>query len=265
MDDGSPTGARPWMTVLSWNVHGLPFHNAPLRLTRIAAWVREHQPDLVLLQEVWSSGHLRLLAQAVAGDYEAVSVGGRLGSKPRGGLAVLLRRESAWQPIRVDFERYQRTAPWYKLNEGDGLAGKGILAVEVRRDDERLLVIDTHLQAGYGARRYPEVRRAQLEQLTAFVERAGRDAPLLIGGDLNTEPDEDLYRDHIAPLGSDLTEVERRHAGGTCFDARGKRTEWIDYVLLRGVPARASLTRIESDAPDDRYSDHDGLLVRIDR
>jgi endonuclease/exonuclease/phosphatase family metal-dependent hydrolase len=258
--------AQPWLTLLSWNVHGLPFHGAPARLRRIAAWIGERRPDLVLLQEVWSPAYERLLADSLAREYDASYTARRFSRRPHGGLLTLIRRDAGWRTARVSFETYGSAAPWFRLNEGDGLSGKGILAVELRRDAETLLAVNTHLQAQYGERGYANVRRRQLEQLGAFVRRAGEAVPLLLAGDLNTLPEENLYDSHIASLGEDLTAEERCLRGGaTCFDRAGGRSEWIDYAILRGAPAAVSLTRIESHAPDDPYSDHDGLLLRIER
>jgi endonuclease/exonuclease/phosphatase family metal-dependent hydrolase len=249
-----------WLTLLSWNVHGLPFHAAPQRLRRIAGCIEERRPDLVLLQEIWVRGYLRLLSKALDDEYEAIVAPGR--GRPRGGLALLLRRAAGWGAAAVSFQRYGAAAPWLRLHEGDGISGKGILAVDLRRGGERLVAVNTHLQAQYGVRRYDDVRRAQLDQLVAFVERL--DAPLLLAGDLNTDPGDDLYRSHVAALGADLTAEERaRRGGGTCFDRRGGKSEWIDYALLRGLRAATELTRIENQAPDEPYSDHDALLVRI--
>lgn len=256
---------QPWLTLLSWNVHGLPFIGWTRRAGKIADAVRRLQPDIVAFQEVWQNSFNGTLLPWTE-PFRAAFAPSALGWGLRGGLGVLVRLDSGWQVGDVRFERYRVAAPWYRLDEGDGIAGKGILAVEVRRDGERLTIVDTHLQAAYGARRYPEVRRAQLEQLAAFVARLGDGSPVLIAGDLNTEPDEDLYDSHIASLGEDLTAEERRLRGGaTCFDRDGGRREWIDYAILRGAPATVSLTRIESRAPDDPYSDHDGLLLCLER
>lgn len=251
------------LAVLSWNVHGLPLHAAPERLRRVAAWIEERQPDLVLLQEVWSRGYREILARALAPAYDAVSATHPLGALPRGGLLTLGRRRRL-RLGRARFEAYRSSAPWYRLGEGDGLSGKGALAVEVEADDLSLVAVNTHLQAQYGERRYGDVRRAQLEQLAAFVAAAAAGRPLLLAGDLNTEAGEELYGTHVVPLGLDLTAEERRARGGTtCFDRRGGRSEWIDYVVLRGEGTPAKLERIENRAPDDPFSDHDGLYVEL--
>ena len=262
MPNQSGATDRPWLTFLSWNVHALPFFGWMRRMPKVAELVRKRQPDIVALQEIWSGLDLD---SGLFGPYRS-AFAPRFGTAPRGGLAVLVAPASRWQVSEVHFETYHASAPWYRIHEGDGIGGKGILAVELRRDGERLLVLNTHLQAEYAQRRYAAVRRAQLEQLGSYVARAGDVAPILIAGDLNTASGEDLYRSHIATLGADLSEEERReHGGGTCFDGRGHKSEWIDYVLLRGLQVTASLIRIENERPDHPYSDHEGLLVSIER
>jgi len=265
LDLASAESARPWLTVLTWNVHGLPFFRTRERLRRITSWISDQQPDIVFLQEVWLLAYLKLLIGACERDYRAVFAPHRFTRRARGGLLTLIRK-NGWQGGQISFEPYRAAAPRRRLYEGDGVSGKGILAVELCRGDERLRAINTHLQAQYGERHYDDVRQGQLEQLAAFVARADDSVPLLLAGDLNVEAGESLYRSHLAPVAVDLTEEERRLRGGTtCFDRSGGRTEWIDYVFLRGVDVSASVTRVENIAPDDPYSDHDAVLVKISR
>jgi endonuclease/exonuclease/phosphatase family metal-dependent hydrolase len=139
-----------------------------------------------------------------------------------------------------------------------------MLAVDLQRNGRVLAVVNTHLQAQYLQNSYDDVRRAQLVQLAVFLDGAGARHSLIFGGDLNTEAGEALYGTHLAPLGFDLTAETRRNRGGTtCFDRHGGRSEWIDYVFVRGLEGPSRLEKIDSDAPDDPYSDHDGLLLHL--
>lgn len=260
-DAQSSPQAADDLAVLTWNVHGLPLHDAPARLGRIAAWIAARQPDLVLLQEVWSGAYARALSGALAGRYEACFSPHPFTRRPRGGLMILVREASGWRAGRVRFEPFRAAAAWYRLNEGDGVAGKGMLAMEVRRGERALTVVNTHVQAQYLERAYTDVRREQLAQLAEFLDRVGRGTAMVFGGDLNTEAGEDLYRTHLAVLGTDLAAAERAARGGTtCFDRKGGRSEWIDYVFARDLEVAATLEKVESSGPDDPYSDHDGLL-----
>lgn len=250
--------------MLSWNVHGLPFRGGtPQRLERVAGWIREQQPDIVALQEVWLNVYRRILQRALYDQYDLVYEPRRFTRRPRGGLVVLIRRASGWQVSRRRaFTSFRETAPWYRLREADGVSGKGILTLELSDGRRSLLLTTTHLQAQYGPRLYQAERQAQIEQLTRALEH-DRSLPHLIAGDFNTCADEPLYTTHLTPLGNDLTVDERRQATfGTHFDVTGDRNKWIDYAFGRNLPFEVELHRIINDAPDVPYSDHDGLFLR---
>ena len=81
------------LRVLTWNLHAIPFiaPRTTTRLHNVAAKIREQQPDLVLLQEVWAFAYARLLAQDLAGEYRLTSTTGCGRPFPCGGLVVLVR------------------------------------------------------------------------------------------------------------------------------------------------------------------------------
>lgn len=258
-------GERPRaLSVLSWNVHGLPFRgDTPGRMARVATRITTEQPDIVLLQEVWLNRYRRLLRRHLESAYELVYAPRRFSRRPHGGLLVLLRRGSGWRfASERSFVRFVAKAPWYRLREADGVSGKGILNLQLLNGERSLLLTTTHLQAQYGARVYRHERRAQLEQLIQAIGPHGTQAHL-IAGDFNTTADEQLYGSHLALLGDDLTSSARSaSACGTHFDEHGVRSKWIDYLFGRNLPPDVDLVRIENEAPDVPYSDHDGLLVR---
>lgn len=253
------------LCVLSWNVHGLPFRSAtPRRIVRIAERIASEQPDVVFLQEVWFNRYRRILARHLATAYDFVYEPRRRTRRPRGGLLLLIRRDSGWYAQRERaFTTFAARAPWYRLNEADGVSGKGILNVRLANGGRSLLLTATHLQAQYGARVYHAERKAQLEQLMRVIG-TGSDGPHLIAGDFNTTVEEELYASHLVALGDDLTVRERERCadGGTHFDRHQARLKWIDYVFARNLPAPTDITRIRNHAADDPYSDHDGLLLR---
>lgn len=250
--------------MLSWNVHGLPFRTGtPQRLIHIAGKISAEQPDVILLQEVWLGRYRRILWRELRHAYDFVYEPRRLTRRPRGGLLVLVRRGSGWRAgTERTFTTFAASAPWYRLSEADGISGKGILTTELFNGQRSLLLTATHLQAQYASRAYRDERRAQLDQLARELG-AGSDRPHLIAGDFNTAADEDLYASHLALLGDDLTTTERCScACGTYFDDDGARSKWIDYLFGRNLPRNAEIVRIQNDAADVPYSDHDGLLVR---
>jgi endonuclease/exonuclease/phosphatase family metal-dependent hydrolase len=124
----------------------------------------------------------------------------------------------------------------------------------------------THLQAQYEPIRHARPRGAQLTQLARVAVTFGAATPVLAAGDLNTGPDDALYRDLIAPTWIDLTAPMRtaRPAASTHFECAS--APWIDYVLAHRSPhwsATGQLQLIENRARDEPFSDHHGLHVRL--
>jgi endonuclease/exonuclease/phosphatase family metal-dependent hydrolase len=259
--------------IVSWNLHGLPWplSRDPLgRMRNIAAVIAEQQPDVVALQEVWFGAYLQRLIDDLRDTYTAERLR-RIGSLPRGGLAILVRKNSGWSPDGTPiWMQYERSAPAYRIWESDGISAKGLLALRLRRDDrQRFVLVDTHLQSQYpeNGRDYVLVRRDQLDELEGALTWRFHGEPILITGDFNTRPFERLYATHIKSLGNDLTADLRTACGpwcGTNIDARDGHHDWIDYVIARTFPVHAQATLVRNDGMDWPYSDHDGLLVRLE-
>jgi len=258
------------LRVLTWNVHAIPFISPKptKRLRNVATKIREQQPDLVLLQEVWAHAYARKLARELEGQYRLTIATGCGRPFPCGGLAVLVRNASGWVASQPTFVAYAASAPWYRLFEWDGIAKKGMLMVDLARGSESLAVVDTHLQSQYVryGRDYTELRRSQLDQLASTLRTFG-DRPIVIGGDFNTAPEERsaLYETNVATLGDDRT-TEVRATCGECGTRPSlvRPARWIDYVITRNVTATPTVERIVNDTVDRPYSDHEGVLVRLE-
>jgi endonuclease/exonuclease/phosphatase family metal-dependent hydrolase len=266
-----PCTTTDCLRVVSWNLHGIPFvaPNPIARLRNVAAKIHEQQPDVVLLQELWTHAYPHELARLLAGEYRVTTAVGCARPFPCGGLAVLVRNASGWVASAPTFVRFRARAPWYRFAEGDGFVRKGMMLLNLARGDETLGVVDTHLQSEYGryGRDYSDLRRRQLEQLAWALTSVFGTRPVVVGGDLNTAPDEwtGLYESHVAPLGDDRTVAYRAGCGG-CGTHRSllKPPRWIDYLITRNLTAAGSLAPIANDAVDQPFSDHDGLLLRLD-
>jgi len=255
------------LSVLSWNLHGLPW---PLskdprgRLQRAGAKIRELAPDIVMLQEIWSGWAIDSLSRALHPDWSACCVRGRLG-RANGGLLTLVRVADRWVVRgRPEFHRYNSSAPAWKIWEGDGLSGKGALIVSLEHNGEKVVAVNTHLQAEYPGSDYSSVREAQLSQLAEFVAALEQSVPAIIAGDFNTDCREPLYA-RIAEMGIDLT-ADGRGERGTNFDLRDGKPVWIDYILgpaSKSWKAAAELQLIANRGVDDPYSDHNGLFCAV--
>ncbi len=235
-------------------------------MNRVGAKIRELAPEVVLLQEVWLGSHLSRLTRTLQPDWIPICVRRRVGG-PRGGLLAFVSAAAGWR-VRGSpkFHAFAWSAPLWKVWEGDGLGGKGVLTVELERGEERICAVDTHLQAQYSGSDYAAVRQAQLIEVRGVVSHLDATVPAIVAGDFNTDPHEPLYS-HIAALGTDLTaEARKIYNRGTTANQRNQRAEWIDYIVAansRAWTASADLKLIANQRADVPYSDHSGLFCTI--
>jgi endonuclease/exonuclease/phosphatase family metal-dependent hydrolase len=257
------------LKVLSWNLHGLawPLSKDPGgRMDRVSAKVRELSPDIVLLQEVWLGSHVDRLVLALQPDWTPIFVK-RRSHFPRGGLLMFVRASKGWRAISVpEFHAFADSAPAWKIWEGDGLGGKGVLTVALERGEQRICAVNTHLQSQYSGSTYSEVREAQLIELGKVVSNFHASVPAIVAGDFNTDARESLYS-HIGALGTDLTSEARQLTNcGTTANPRDGRPEWIDYIVaanLQPWTVSATLELIANESADVPYSDHSGLFCTV--
>jgi endonuclease/exonuclease/phosphatase family metal-dependent hydrolase len=257
------------LKVLSWNLHGLawPLSRDPGgRMDRVSAKVRDLSPDIVLLQEVWLGSHVDRLVLALQPDWTPIFVK-RRSHFPRGGLLMFVRASTGWRTISApEFHAFAASAPVWKIWEGDGLGGKGVLTVALERGEQRICAVNTHLQSQYSGSSYSEVREAQLIDLGKVVANVDASVLSIVAGDFNTDAQESLYS-HIAALGTDLTAEARQLSNyGTTANPRAGQSEWIDYIVaanLQAWTASATLELIANHSADVPYSDHSGLFCTI--
>jgi endonuclease/exonuclease/phosphatase family metal-dependent hydrolase len=263
-----PHGPETTLRLLSWNVHGAP--GAPERserMARIARAALARKADLVLLQEVWRQRDAALFLAAFGrAGYTAVQVPEtRRWPLRTAGLLSFTRRTAGWRTSGARFHEFRAEAGDWKLWQGDGYGDKGALGFTLARGDLSLAVWNTHLQAAYRPGGYAEVRQRQLAELRSAVEAEGP-GPALVAGDLNTTPDESALTE-LAGFGELTRALRERCACGTSVDGEtGAR--WLDYLFAQtpaGWRIDAEVSLLRSFAPDEPYSDHQGLdaVLRI--
>jgi endonuclease/exonuclease/phosphatase family metal-dependent hydrolase len=255
------------LKILSWNLHGLawPLSRDPGgRMDRAGAKIRELSPDVALLQEVWLGSHVDRLTRALQPDWIPSCIR-RRGRGPNGGLITFVNASAGWRARAApQFHAFTASAPIWKVWEGDGIGGKGVLAVELERGDQRISAVNTHLQSQYPGIDYVEVREAQLLELRETVSRLDASVPAIVAGDFNTDSHESLYS-IISSLGKDLTAASRE-VGNRGTTAHPERPEWIDYIVAANSDAwivSANLELIENQKADVSYSDHSGLFCTL--
>jgi Endonuclease/Exonuclease/phosphatase family len=257
------------LKVLSWNLHGLawPLSKDPGgRMDRVSAKMRQLSPQLALLQEVWLGSQVDRLTASLQPDWIPVCVK-RRGRGPSGGLLAFVSAASGWRVRSApEFHAFAASAPIWRIWEGDGLGGKGVLTFELERGEQRICAVNTHLQSQHSEIGYAEVREAQLIELSDVVSHLDASRPAIVAGDFNTDAREPLYS-QVAALGTDLTAEARALCNrGTTANPRDERPEWIDYIVAANShewTVFANLELIENQRADVPYSDHSGLFCTL--
>lgn len=154
--------------------------------------LNEARLDVVLIQEAWKD-HARRLLLAHQGVIQNFPYRVDVVDRPGGAGLVILSRF----PIEsAHFERFQAQGRCIKFWEGDCIAGKGVLVVQVKVGDRSIWIANTHLIACYSRVDEPESacdlqdpngedRWLQLIEARRTIERLVGPEPVVLGGDFN--------------------------------------------------------------------------------
>jgi endonuclease/exonuclease/phosphatase family metal-dependent hydrolase len=215
--------------VLCWNLHHGVGEDGKLDLPRIAALIKEQQPDVVALQEVDNkcrrSGSVDQAAELAkltgmtgvfgkAMDHDGGEYGQAILSKHPLGATKVHRLPGDGEP-RIAFE------------------------AEVILGGKPLRMVSVHLDHQQDARRLK-----QAEALVAALSES--DVPLILTGDFNDVPGSPVLKAFAARW----TPVPKKEPVFTC--PAGKPTVEIDHVFLHGFEPRGLLEVL----PEAVASDH---------
>ena len=240
--------------ILDWNI------DKGKRFDNVARAIREHKPDLVLIQEVdygakrtgrknvteelaktvgmnWMYGPSYLEIAQGTQDQPAYLGQGILTRLPVRSTRLLQfqRQTKFWKP--------QPYLPnhWGILQRRQG--GRTALVAEFGEDRTRLVVYNLHLESrGFGA-----TRLGQLTETLADADRYGPDVTVVIAGDLNSKYRKGLYGRKLAN--------KKFH---NCFSPKIRTHRlWgtLDWVAVREPGACESSSVIRGA----KGSDHDAL------
>lgn len=227
----------------------------PKRQRLIIETLRELQPDVVVLQEVFQHEGLPNQAQSLAGalGYEYVFASVDAADKPRRfGNAILSRH-----PILAH--------DWKALEPLDDF--RNIVRVRIAVGGREINVYDTHLHwtEGGGA-----IRAEQVADALRYIAATDDGLPSVLAGDLNASMDapelQSLlgpFLDAYAAIHPDMAAGDRDHA---TLDLAKYPPRHIDQILLqRGafVPLEAAVILDKPDAEGTLASDHYGVLARF--
>lgn len=248
-DEHSP--AITLVTLNLWHDKG----DWPARQRVIVEKLRDLQPDVVVLQEVFQHEGLPNQARTLAGalGYEYVFASVDTADKPkRFGNAILSRH-----PILAH--------DWKALEPLDDF--RNIVHVRLAVGGREINVYDTHLHwtEGGGA-----IRAEQVADALRYIAATDDDLPSVLAGDLNASMDAPELQPLLAPfldtyaaMHPGIAPDDRAHA---TLDLAQYPPRHIDQVLLqRGafVPLEATVILDQPDAEGVLASDHYGVLAKF--
>lgn len=264
------------MRILTYNCCALPVLTGDigLRLSLAAEAIARLDPEMILLQEIFLTGHLAAVRAGLP-EWPHAAWGARAFARVAGGLCLLSKR-----PIRRwGFERFAAQGPAWRFSALVRLSPKGFLWAELR--NPATLVVHTHLVADYrigieGRNPYPSAQAAQLGQIAAHIDGLAGPAAVIVAGDLNMRPDAPAlrrFRDELRL--SDAMEhstspsvIEEPYYRLPYLGASNRR---FDYVLFRGPSGAATAEYVLGERPLSRngreitLSDHLGVLAELPR
>lgn len=262
------------LRILTLNTWGVPYAEAiPQRMTAIAAGIREINPDVILLQETFTERARQQLAAALSETwpYQHVFVTQALFSS---GLMTVSR----YPIVDADFRRYRARGKAEDIRHGDYYSGKGIGLTRLDTPSGLVDVYNAHTHAQYvpeDETDYALFNALNLYEALRFIDASAQN-PVILGGDLNTRPDQ-LGYDLLRDLGglADTYLTLNPDAEGFTYAAINPYTvehdQRLDYLLVRHGAERGWLLKradiVLTEAPPHpvpAYSDHYGVLLEAD-
>ncbi|KAK3927734.1 Putative neutral sphingomyelinase [Frankliniella fusca] len=276
--------ANTILCVLTLNCWGIPFvsKDRKARMKAIALELASGKYDIVCLQEVWSTNDFNLIRDGAKPvlPYSHYFHSGVVGS----GVCILSR-----YPIHdVLFHQWPVNGYVHKIHHGDWFGGKGVGLCQIYYNDLLIHVYTAHLHAEYDREsdEYIAHRVLQAFDTAQFIHMTSGGADMVIlGGDLNTEPDDLAYQ--VLLLNAYLHDAYNQPSStdkttfGTFATAQNSYTptklsrkspngQRIDYVLYKGGH-RAQITQesyslpLPETVPGETfsYSDHEAVMAKF--
>lgn len=276
--------ANTILCVLTLNCWGIPFvsKDRKARMKAIALELASGKYDIVCLQEVWAVSDFNLIRDGAKPvlPYSHYFHSGVAGS----GVCILSRF-----PIHdVLFHQWPVNGYVHKIHHGDWFGGKGVGLCQIYYNDLLINVYAAHLHAEYDREsdEYIAHRVLQAFDTAQFIHMTSGGADMVIlGGDLNTEPDDLAYQ--VLLLNAYLHDAYNQPSAvdkttfGTFATAQNSYTpaksirkspngQRIDYVLYKGGH-RAQVTQesyslpLPETVPGETfsYSDHEAVMAKF--
>jgi endonuclease/exonuclease/phosphatase family metal-dependent hydrolase len=218
------------LRVVSYNLRSLRAGIAPAVEAVVA-----YEPDVLLAQEYGPPYRLRAFGKALGMDWaSSYAPFNRLRN------AVLFR--SPWRLVHSDHHRFTKTKGQYR---------RGFVLAELETKRASVAAVSVHL--GLSARE----RSTHAAELLAALRDV--DAPVVIGGDLNEDPDGEA----VVALSAEFRSGRAIAGGGHPTFPAGGPTAAIDDILVAGGAGIASFRVGETEAARTA-SDHRPVIADLE-
>jgi exonuclease III len=229
------------VAVLTFNVNGiprLPFYSDDKteNMAKIGRWLMQldPSPDIICLQEVWTTNYYRTLARILKKEY-------KYSHFSNGGLALF----SKFQVMPIRFSPFRACGDWFNWN-CEWISGKGVMYARINIDQTILHLYNTHLHANYDPgselERYTLVQSAEL--LTYIRDQGHKTSDkIIICGDLNMGKDSPCYKFITRHFHDSTPHIVTYD---TCND------DQLDYILHKNCKVKHTYVLDSKDLSDHR-------------
>ncbi len=261
----------PRFSLLSVNTFGLPLFLAWVRLEHLAQMLASYGTTVLCLQEIQQNAYIPLLRRWLP-QYAHLALQ-RNRFAPTGGLVTCSQMPLA----SSQFVAYQNRGRQWSAGFGDWALRKGILCSEIEIETQRIIVLNTHLQANYGGGWHPKnafarIQRDQARELAAMIRAQPTDALVIACGDFNFPRGVPLYEEFVQQSG--VTDPLARDPRPTYRPLPLMSSKWaipLDYVFMRGLAGtaqvRADILPLENSNarwPHQRFlTDHSAVILEV--
>ena len=215
------------LTILSWNIKmfSAPYgwlHNRIERAENIIQSLKNSTNyDVILFQEAFSSKIRKQI-------YRGLKLLYPYQIEPEDHFNFFKTNSGLWAISKMPIELIDQIS-FSKLKEWDWMSSKGAKLYSVIKNDEEILLINTHLQSDYKTN-YSSIRRSQYDEINLglILPYVKINKPLILCGDLNIS--------NVVNLDKMLKHLNLKNgplSGKLQFSTFSQPNELVDYILVK--------------------------------
>lgn len=214
------------------------------RISAIVGMVRQRNPQIICLQEVWSNKYLNHLKQKFS-DYHCVSSGSSFYNQS--GLVIFLKEK----PISHKTNHFKLSL---KQNFTEWFLRKGYIEVSIKLNGIEWKIVNTHLYAAFSKKTEIIIEEQFLELVSKIQEKN-----VILSGDLNLSEEKfnELNQGKFSRLcDSQNTSDINNPYGHARFNyfIMGNKSKKIDYIIYKSaLSAESKHEMIKAPFVSDHY------------